>query len=123
MRFFLIRHIKTGEFMPELKRGRGYSHWNPDKKDSLNQVSEKKLTGTPRLFPSRRSANGTIARWNSTPNGRMTYRSAGPFGEEDYDIDIKDDGRKKEDLEVVEVELVVEPHKYRILYIVEDPTL
>ena len=97
--------------MPELKRGRGYSHWNPGNKDEYSQVSQRKLIGTPRIFPSRQAAHRSIVQWNALPNSYNGYRS-GPFGDDDYQIQIRDDGRKKEDLEIVEVELVVkEPIK------------
>lgn len=102
MIYYMIRHKATGEFMPELKRTRGYTHWNPSTSGSPDN---KKLTGCPRLFPSFKKARRCIAMWNSMPNAKMSY-SRSYDGEEDYSIDFKSDGRKKEDLEVVIVDIV-----------------
>lgn len=97
--YYMIRHKASGEFMPQMKRGRGYSHWNPS-----NGELPKKITGCPRLLPSRKSASRVIIQWNSMPNARYSsYQSHG--GDWDYGIDIKNDGRKKEDLEIVEVNI------------------
>lgn len=97
MIYYMIRHIASGEFMPELKRGKGYSHWNPATK-SIPETS----IGVPRILPTKRRAEMVITQWVNNPNARMggytTYS-----GEDDYDIVTKPDGRKKEDLEVVEV--------------------
>lgn len=103
MIFYMIQHRRTGEFMPELKR-RGYSHWNPDKAETATGVLKNLLIGTPRLFKSIRSAKYAIVGWKSTPNGRYhTYQSHG--GDWDEDIHVKPDGRKKEDLLIVKVEI------------------
>lgn len=99
----MIRHIATGEFMPELKRGRGYSHWNPSQ-DYLRTISSSKYTGAPRLLATIRMAKQCIAQWNCLPNAKMGSRRD-YFGEEDVDIDIKPDGRKKSDLEIVIVNI------------------
>lgn len=106
MIYYMIRHKATGEFMPELRRGRGYSYWNPSKEDTLNVFTHRKLTGTPRLLPSRRTAHRAIVQWNAMPNARLMVNHSF-FGEEDEKIDIKPDGRSKEDLEIVEVNIEV----------------
>lgn len=107
MIYFMIRHKATQELMPELKRTRGYSHWNPAKVDTVETLG-KKVLGVPRLFASRKKAIGSIAAWNATPNGRQSsYQSH--EGEWDDILDIKPDGRTKDDLEVVSVELVLHP--------------
>lgn len=107
MIFYLIRHKATQEFMPELERGRGYSHWNPGKVPTTEVFRPRKLVGTPRLFLSRGSAVRTIAAWFNNPNAYMSYsRSSSSFGSDDPDLTVKDDGRKKEDLEVVEVAII-----------------
>ena len=90
--------------MPELERGRGYSHWNPAKVNTAENFTRRKLVGTPRLFPNRGSAARSIVQWNAVPNSYNGYRQ-GPFGSDEPEIQIKDDGRKKEDLEVVEVDI------------------
>lgn len=100
----MIRHKSTGEFMPELRRGRGYSHWNPGKVNTAEHLGRRKLLGVPRLFPSRRSAHRSIVQWNAVPNSYNGYRS-GPFGSDEPEIRIEDDGRSKNDLEVVEVNI------------------
>jgi hypothetical protein len=104
MIYYMIRHKATGEFMPELKRTRGYSYWNPSKADTVETL-KRKLTGCPRLFSSRRKAVGSIAAWNAFPNSRQgSYQSYD--GEWDDRVDIKPDGRSKEDLEIVEVDII-----------------
>ncbi len=102
----MIRHKATGEFMPELHKTRGYSHWNPSIEPTSERFKPSKLLGTPRLFPSRSSAHRSIAQWNAMPNARWSSRQT-YFGEYDDDLDIKPDGRSKEDLEIVEVNIEV----------------
>lgn len=104
MIYYMIRHKATGEFMPELRRGRGYTHWNPGKVDTATHLGRRKLLGVPRLFPSRGSAYRAIVQWNALPNAYNGFRTT-YFGEEDFDTNITDDGRKKDDLEVVEVDI------------------
>lgn len=105
MIYYMIRHKATGEYMPELKRTRGYSFWNPAKVDIVN-VLGKKVLGVPRLFSSRRGAHYSIVQWNACPNGRMKG-SQNYYGEWDEFMDIKPDGRSKDDLEIIKVELRV----------------
>ncbi len=98
--YYAIRHKATGQFMPQL-RGRGYTFWNPASTSPTNNLGHNKNLGTPRLLPSRRKAVGCINQWNCNPNASMRG-SSGMFGE-DIDIAVTPDGRKKEDLEIVEV--------------------
>jgi hypothetical protein len=101
----MIRHKATGEFMPELRRTRGYSHWNPSKFDTREHL-KKKLLGVPRLFASRRIAHRCIVQWNSNPNS--TYHAYQTHdGEWDDDITTKADGRSMDDLEIVEVNIEI----------------
>ena len=106
MIYYMIRHKASGEFMPELAGGRGYSYWNPSKVKTTETFRPRKLTGTPRLVSSRKKAHRCIVLWNSMPNARkstgMTY-----YGEESDGVDVKPDGRSKEDLEIVEVSIEV----------------
>lgn len=90
--------------MPEVKTNGGYSHWNPSNPNMPHDI----FTGAPRLFPMRRKAARCIVQWFVNQNGRRSYHQSGQYGE-DFDeiIDIKEDGRKKEDLEVIEVELLI----------------
>lgn len=83
--------------MPQARRGKGYTHWNPDNPNAPKYM----FTGVPRLVDTRRRAAGIINRWNSYPN--LSYKLS--YDGDDYDLAIKDDKRKKEDLEIVEVEL------------------
>ena len=102
---YAIRHIATKQYMPQL-RGKGYSYWNPSSTNPINDIKGRKNAGVPRLFPSSLCAKRAITAWAYMPNARMTYRT-GYFGEEDYDIIDKPDGRKKEDLEIVEVRIKI----------------
>lgn len=106
MIYYMIRHKATGEFMPELRRTRGYSHWNPAKFDTTEHIDKKKLLGVPRLFHSRKRAINCIAQWNSMPNSKA-YGHQRYDGEWDDGIDCKPDGRSKDDLEVVEVSIEI----------------
>ena len=111
MIFYAIRHKATGDLMPELTGGRGYSHWNPTNKETYDDL-RRILTGTPRLLSSRRKALMCIAQWFSLPNGieKRSYNSGYYGDEEDVIIQTTPDGRSKDDLEVVEIHLeVVEP--------------
>lgn len=106
MIYYMIRHKATGEFMPELKKTRGYSHWNPGKVDTIETLG-KKVLGVPRLFASRKKALGTIAQWNAMPNARW-HTTTSYFGEQDETVDCKPDGRTKDDLEVVKVNIEIQ---------------
>lgn len=97
MTYYLIRHKATGLFMPQGRRNRGYSHWNPS---NVGNVFESGLD-VPRLLTTRKSAARCIARWAACPNGHM-HHSISYDGEEDYSVDFRDDNRKRDDLEVVE---------------------
>lgn len=102
MIYYMIRHKASGEFMPQTERNRGYTHWNPSTPDT--SLSEKRLTGTPRLLPSLRKARKVISQWYHMPNAFNNFRGS-YLGDDEAIVDIKPDGRKKEDLEVVEVDI------------------
>lgn len=102
--YYAIKHKTTGEFMPALEHNRGYSWWNPN--NPRDPRLEKKILGVPRILKSLRQAKQVISRWNAMPNA--SYKGyINSRGEDDYGVDIEPDGRKKEDLEVVEIELRV----------------
>jgi hypothetical protein len=102
MTFYCIRHIKSGELFPEVKTRGGYSHWNPDNPDMPIKI----FKGVPRLFESSKRAKKCIVEWFACQNGRRSgYQTSS--GEWDDIVDTKEDGRKKEDLEVVEIQLVI----------------
>lgn len=83
-----------------MRRGKGYSHWNPGIEGNIVDAAED----IPRIFPTKIRAKRAITAWvvfaNSSYKGYTNH-----LGEDDYDIQSKDDGRKKEDLEVVMVEM------------------
>jgi hypothetical protein len=95
MVYFLIRHKATGEYMPLAKR-KGYTHWNPGIPGKVFGAS----MGVPRLIDTRRKAARIIVMWASQPN--LSYHHTDNIWES-HDLQIKEDGRKKEDLEIVEV--------------------
>lgn len=95
--YFTIRHKATGEFMPQAKRNRGYSNWNPAVAD--NEFSA--ALGFPRILQSHAQAQRCINAWNAMPNGHIK-----PSYDGDDDIEIRDDKRSKDDLEVVEIVIV-----------------
>lgn len=107
MIYYMIRHKATGEFMPELRKSRGYSHWNPNKIPTELQFGKKKLLGVPRLFPHRQKAHRAIVQWNALPNARIEYGRSDWDGEEEVGIKCKPDGRSKDDLEIVEVNIEI----------------
>lgn len=102
----MIRHKATGEFMPQLRRGRGYSHWNPAVKPTPEIFDKHTLVGVPRLLPDLHSAKAVITAWTFNPNAKINI-SQSYYGEQDEIFDIKPDGRKKEDLEAVEVTITL----------------
>lgn len=57
--FYAIQHVASGELMPVLKNGRGYTHWNPGSPLWYSDCS----TNTPRLFTTLKHAKGSVARW------------------------------------------------------------
>lgn len=102
MTFYAIRHIRTGELMPQVLTRGGYSHWNPDNPNMPHNIFD----GTPRLHMTRRKAKRCIVQWFVCQNGRRGWYQSYE-GDVFDEIKVKEDGRKKEDLEVVEVELEV----------------
>lgn len=95
--YYVIRHKASGELMPQMKRGRGYSHWHP----GVNPLPSSS-DNIPRIVHSLGKANRCISQWNTYPNGRTTT-SQSYHGDIDIFTDFKPDSRKKEDLEVVEI--------------------
>ena len=98
---YAIRHKRTGEYMPLMHRNKGYSHWNPDRPEvKVNQV-----TKVIRLVESEAHAKNIIKAWFCMPNAHQTYIQS---YDGDYfdDMEFKEDGRQKEDLEIVAFKLV-----------------
>lgn len=93
---YLIRHKATGEIMPSYRGGRGYSHWNPNS----TVVVAAEVTGW-RLLKDAKQANKIIKIWSTQPNIYRNYDN----NSEKETLQIRNDGRKEEDLEVVAVEV------------------
>lgn len=100
MIYWVIRHKATGELMPQMKRSRGYTNWNPNTNDPPRQA-----LGVPRLFNKLRSANTSARLWVSAPNAYNGYYTSS-YVEDIDDIITREDGRKKDDIEVIKVDLV-----------------
>lgn len=77
-----------------MKRGRGYSHWNPGLVDRIKICAE---LNTPRLFESEKQANKAITGWMSFPNSYTKI-----YGD-DENFYSKSDGRSRNDLEILPV--------------------
>jgi hypothetical protein len=101
MIFYAIRHIKSGKLMPEVKTRGGYSHWNPDN----STIPEEIFLDVPRLFRFSKKAKKCIIQWFACQNGRRSFGQNSYTGEYDDFINFEKDGRKKEDLEVIKIEL------------------
>lgn len=114
MIFYMIMHKATGFLMPQAKRNRGYSHWNPSVQDGTVQSNGcmSNAMPIPRLIDTRRRAAKCIVQWATNPNAKMT-RTVSYEGEEDYSVDGKPDGRTKDDLVVVEVNITGLPEEAR----------
>lgn len=81
MRFFAIRHVPTGGFLPQGK-GRGYTHDAPS------------LTRPPRLFEQVSAAERALTWWLK--------------GQVEWDFHITEaPHRRAEDMEIVQIELEV----------------
>ena len=104
--FYLIRHIATQQVMPLCRRNRGYSWWNPNRKDDKESRPKVLFLEIPRLLKSEKQAKKVIAMWRAFPNGKHSFYQSSYDGEYNDSIDFKDDGRKKEDLEVIKVRMV-----------------
>jgi len=63
MKYFVIRHKPTGEFMPArmfLKSNRGYTYWEPT---GLNGLTADPARKTPRLFQTDHAAKTALTVW------------------------------------------------------------
>jgi hypothetical protein len=98
---YALRHVRTGQFMPQLAR-RGYSHWNPDTPDATT-LYVVKTPGIPRLFTTRRAAACCRSQWQQ---GILESRER-QTGFDTWETEIRavPDGRTRDDLEVVPLEL------------------
>lgn len=98
MTYYVIRHKLSGQLMPLMLRGRGYSHWNPN----INKTVFSELP-VPRLLNSRKQAERVISGWYNCPNSR---------NDTDGDMCLGPmDNRRKEDLEIIKVFIRVKQEK------------
>lgn len=120
MIFYMIMHKATGFLMPQAKRDRGYSHWNPavvGTKLIVNGYNNGVMSNAmpiPRLLDTRRRAAACIVQWATNPNARRSLSTPSYYtGEQDDIVDTKPDGRTKDDLVVVEVNITGLPEEAR----------
>ena len=97
--YYVIEHKLTGKLMPQMRRDKGYTHWNP----GINSCPDSALD-TPRLIMSKESAKRIITQWYVHPNMTIYYYEDGNGGDMNYHA--TPDGRKKEDLRILRVQLV-----------------
>lgn len=93
-----LRSLDTGEFMPEMRNHRGYSHWSPKAGKPTPKLARE--TGLPRLFPDLRSATIGRASWAM---GIFSMQDVGAEPYEEGELVATDVGRKVTDLQIVEV--------------------
>lgn len=97
--YYVIRHKPSGELMPVMNKGKGYTHWNPSTKPGQSI----KHSHTPRLLKSLNQAKRVVGIWAHLPN---SFREYIPYTGNN-EVETKDDGRKVEDLEIIAVKLKV----------------
>ncbi len=102
MTFYVIRHKTTQELMPQSIRKSGYTHWNP----SVKETSRDYFLNVPRLFYEKRKASLAASQWFHNPNLARRPNDDNPKNF-NLELRIKNDGRKKDDIEIIEVELVL----------------
>lgn len=91
MLYYVIQHVATGQLMPEMKRSRGYTHWNPNNPEVKRLFNKLE---TPRLFTKSVDAHRAANYWARMPN---QYSHFDGFNEEHY-TGVKEDGRKRTDI-------------------------
>ena len=97
---YALRHVVSGTLMPEMRSGRGYSHWNPAEPNG----APANALPVPRFLATRRAAINARGQW---ARGVVTV-SKGNDRDGDYweEFDVVDTGRKVSDLEIVVFNLV-----------------
>lgn len=112
MIIYVIEHKATGQLMPQMKNGKGYTHWNP----SGGKIVRKALP-IPRIFNTELDARRTISQWAANPNAYMALEPDTWYGPgEGYYLDSKPDGRSKNDLKVVKMSLRKVKSAERLVY-------
>lgn len=84
--------------MPLAVKNKGYSHWNPNNKNSKFHSG----SDIPRFFSSYKNAQSCIIQWFSSPN--LTYKYS-IYDGDDSRFETTKDNRKKEDLEILMVKI------------------
>ncbi len=94
MIFYAIRDKRNGGYLPQMPHGRGMTH--------REAIAPSILPVIPRLFKSRHAANCALHAW--VEGAWTVVNTVDPeSGYEDNGIDIKPCGRRKENMEIVEV--------------------
>lgn len=104
--FFALRHVKSQLLMPQMKRGRGYTHWNPDNVEETQKLYS--AMQIPRLLTSKRQAQRCRQLWSQYPNASTVRYEQSMWSDEGggEDFRTKPDGRKLDDLEIVAVHVI-----------------
>ena len=110
--FYCIRHKASGELMPTLKNGRGYTYWNPLDSEWSDDCSTK----TPRLFLTLEHAKGVVAKWAGYRRRVYPTRPLATFSELMQHTSVVDPDfvvRKSSELEIIEIDLRIINDRYQ----------
>lgn len=100
MLYFAIRHKQSGEYMPLANNNKGYSYWL--KKDDK---FEQAIPGIIRLFATKQKAEKSIVEWAKGYYIWVDKPDANWWHDQVRKM-VNPDGRTKDDLEVVTVNLL-----------------
>jgi hypothetical protein len=101
MKYYAIKHKPTGRFMPETCKG--YSYWDP---------AQPYAAYSPRLFVTKRGAANALTCWVNGQYSHLTQTESDGWEGPSYTVvagTVAEPvaGRKRDDVEVVEVTLSV----------------
>lgn len=96
MHAFAVRHRTTGRFLPQ-SFAYGSTYWDPNEESP----------GRPRLFHSERAARAFIVAW-ARGWAKPYYNESGPPESVSSGIEYEDQGRRRDELEVVKFKLTEE---------------
>lgn len=103
MKYFVIRHKPTGEFMPArmfLKSNRGYTYWEPT---GLNGLTADPARKTPRLFQTEHAAKVALTVWLKG----IAVIDYNDDGDPRHSIEAPPMPRIKSDMEIVAISLTI----------------
>lgn len=105
--FYALRHVRSSLLMPNMKRGRGYTHWNPDNVEATQELYS--AMQTPRLLTTKKQAQRCRQLWAQYPCAFTVRYEQSMWSDEGggEDFRTKPDGRKLDDLEIVAVHVIV----------------